>query len=152
MNSYTYPRHSSDEHHHAICQCPDPLAPPAKALVRDIGAYSLQECDPFVGFGTPDVSPDAHGEKMPSLSIFERFRTITAKRKTITSVTSSNSKAETTLKALPPFWKNGNSYCFVLPMIAGVFVDFVMSLLCEYCYFSLPQQQTDLLLGFYLEH
>ncbi len=81
------------------------------------------------------------GEKMPSF-----FGKSKAKRKTI----SSNDNNKTSLKPLPPFWKNGNTYCFVLPMIASVFADFLMSVWCEYCYFSLPQKAP--LFGFFTEH
>lgn len=78
------------------------------------------------------------GEKLPSPVFLERFRATTAKRKTISSAaTSAHQKAEITLKPLPPFWKNGNTYCFVLPMIASVCADFAMSVRCEYSYFSM---------------
>jgi len=35
---------------------------------------------------------------------------------------------------LPGFWRNGNSYCFVLPMIIGVVGDFIMTAWCQYQY------------------
>jgi len=75
------------------------------------------------------------GEKMPFLELFTKSST---KRKTISSTTTTAAAETTTLKPLPSFWKNGNSYCFVLPMIVGVCADFGMSAWCEHCYFSSP--------------
>jgi hypothetical protein len=90
------------------------------------------------------------GEKFPSLGIFERFRRSSSKRKTISSVAASannantNQKIETTLKSLPPFWRNGNTYCFVMPMILSVCADFVISAWCEFCYSSVPERDSSL--------
>lgn len=88
------------------------------------------------------------GEKFPFLGVFARFRG-SSKRKTISSVAAaananSNHKAETTLKPLPPFWRNGNTYCFVLPMILSVCADFTISAWCELCYISLRDEGSSL--------
>merc|ERR1711935_977002 len=107
------------------------------------------------------------GEKMPmpSLRMLTRFKG--APRKTLSSVAASakHNKPETTatvatstLKPLPPFWRNGNSYCFVLPMIAGVVGDFVMSAWCEHRYFSAlvvsggDDGKDSSLFGYYEDH
>lgn len=91
------------------------------------------------------------GEKMPSLPFFGRSGTNSNKRKTISSIASSSDKTEKTLKPLPPFWRNGNTYCFVLPMISSVFADFIMSAWCEFRYFSLSPSTTSLY-GFFTQH
>ena len=92
------------------------------------------------------------GENMPSFSIFERLKAATTtKRKTIASMSTSKDKA-TTVKPLPPFWKNGNTYCFVLPMIASVCADFVMSAWCEVSYFSSPLSNNKSLFAFYSDN
>lgn len=42
----------------------------------------------------------------------------------------------TTFRPLPPFWQNGNSYCFVLPMVVSVCADFLVAAWCERSYFD----------------
>ncbi len=93
------------------------------------------------------------GEKMPSFSIFKRLKAATTtKRKTIASMGSSKNNKEMTIKPLPPFWKNGNTYCFVLPMIASVCADFVMSAWCEVGYFSSSLSNEKSLFDFYSDN
>jgi len=62
----------------------------------------------------------------------------------------------TTLKPLPPFWRNGNTYCFVLPMIASVCADCAISAWCEARYFSLfssgAKSSPLSLFGYFSEH
>ena len=35
---------------------------------------------------------------------------------------------------MPTFWYNGNTYCFVLPMMISLIGDFMMTIYCEYHY------------------
>ncbi|OEU12789.1 hypothetical protein FRACYDRAFT_244063 [Fragilariopsis cylindrus CCMP1102] len=35
---------------------------------------------------------------------------------------------------MPTFWYNGNTYCFVLPMMISLIGDFIMTIYCEYHY------------------
>ena len=37
-------------------------------------------------------------------------------------------------KMMPTFWYNGNTYCFVLPMMISLIGDFIMTIYCEYHY------------------
>jgi len=53
------------------------------------------------------------------------------KRQTISS-----SASDKTSRKLPRFWSNGNSYCFVLPMIISLVADFCMAAWCEYHYYN----------------
>jgi hypothetical protein len=44
-------------------------------------------------------------------------------------------KAKKKMKMMPNFWFNGNTYCFVLPMMLSLVGDFIMTIYCEYHYY-----------------
>ena len=64
----------------------------------------------------------------------------------------STTTSTSTLKPLPPFWKNGNSYCFVLPMIVSVCADFAMTIWCEQRYFHVTNHSSTSLYHYFSDH
>jgi hypothetical protein len=96
------------------------------------------------------------GEKLQSLAVW--IRGGSSKKSASETKTKPTTKPTTTLKPLPPFWRNGNTYCFVLPMIASVCADCAMSAWCEARYFSLSSSGAKSspsplsLFGYFSEH
>jgi hypothetical protein len=66
--------------------------------------------------------------------------------------TNSSETSDKTVRKLPGFWVNGNTYCFVLPMMMSVLADFCMTTWCEYHYFNDHPSSSYSLFQYHSQH